>query len=508
MVLDAGDERPGAPGDVRRLARHRAGLARSMRVAPGRRPPTSSARSARPATRSRGAALLPPLAPNARVAILDAGAYGAVMSSTYNARPAGGRGAGGRRTLGRRSATGSRYEALWAGERMPDWLARRVASRLTPEGGQPSALLRRLRGRRALARLAILFERLWPRALAAARRRRAVLCAGAARPAARCCRPGPHARCCSRRLRRSLGLAGPRPARARACRTTAAADRRLELASGLRHRPLSVLTDRPAGWPIRQRWRSGRRIRARARAQIRRLRVGLPRPGLARRDRRALRGGLWSALAAAWRSPAPMRPRAAGAAPSTPDPSAGRPAPGDELQAWITPPAYTGLAPCSSSRKAAPVSVPAGSHLTVSVTGGEGEPDPGAGRPRRAVPGARRRELPGRARPRAGGGRLAVRRDGRELGGLGSLTVVADQPPTVAWTEPPGPAPRGLQTRLPWQATDDYGVAALQAELRLRDAAGRAAAGGHHSAAAAAARRRPRAPASRTSPRIPGPGCR
>jgi len=30
---------------------------------------------------------LPPLAPNARVAILDAGAYGAVMSSAYNARP-------------------------------------------------------------------------------------------------------------------------------------------------------------------------------------------------------------------------------------------------------------------------------------------------------------------------------------------------------------------------------------------------------------------------------------
>ena len=30
---------------------------------------------------------LPPLAPGAQVAILDAGAYGAVMSSTYNARP-------------------------------------------------------------------------------------------------------------------------------------------------------------------------------------------------------------------------------------------------------------------------------------------------------------------------------------------------------------------------------------------------------------------------------------
>jgi diaminopimelate decarboxylase len=31
--------------------------------------------------------LLPLLAPGARVAILDAGAYGAVMSSPYNARP-------------------------------------------------------------------------------------------------------------------------------------------------------------------------------------------------------------------------------------------------------------------------------------------------------------------------------------------------------------------------------------------------------------------------------------
>jgi len=31
--------------------------------------------------------LLPPVAPNACVAVLDAGAYGAVMSSTYNARP-------------------------------------------------------------------------------------------------------------------------------------------------------------------------------------------------------------------------------------------------------------------------------------------------------------------------------------------------------------------------------------------------------------------------------------
>ena len=62
--------------------------------------------------------LLPPLAPGARVAILDAGAYGAVMSSPYNARP---RAAevlvdGAAWTVIRPRQT---LEALWAGEVIP-----------------------------------------------------------------------------------------------------------------------------------------------------------------------------------------------------------------------------------------------------------------------------------------------------------------------------------------------------------------------------------------------------
>ncbi len=61
---------------------------------------------------------MPPLAPGARVAILDAGAYGAVMSSAYNARP---RAAevmvdGETWTVIRERQT---YEDLWAGERLP-----------------------------------------------------------------------------------------------------------------------------------------------------------------------------------------------------------------------------------------------------------------------------------------------------------------------------------------------------------------------------------------------------
>ncbi len=63
---------------------------------------------------------LPPLAADARLAILDVGAYGSVMSSTYNARP----------LAAAVMVDGSRWsvirarqpvEALWEGESVPDW---------------------------------------------------------------------------------------------------------------------------------------------------------------------------------------------------------------------------------------------------------------------------------------------------------------------------------------------------------------------------------------------------
>jgi diaminopimelate decarboxylase len=65
---------------------------------------------------------LPPLRRNARVAILDAGAYGSAMSSTYNARP----------LAAEVMVDGERWsvirarqpvEALWLGESIPDFIA-------------------------------------------------------------------------------------------------------------------------------------------------------------------------------------------------------------------------------------------------------------------------------------------------------------------------------------------------------------------------------------------------
>ena len=64
---------------------------------------------------------MPPLAPGARVAILDTGAYGAVMSSTYNARP----------LAAQVMVDGDRWaiirprqpiERMWADEVVPDWI--------------------------------------------------------------------------------------------------------------------------------------------------------------------------------------------------------------------------------------------------------------------------------------------------------------------------------------------------------------------------------------------------
>jgi uncharacterized protein (TIGR02302 family) len=244
-----------------------------------------------------------------------------------------------------------------------------------------------------------------------------------------------------------------------------AADRRLETRSGLLHRPLSVLTDKPAtadpvGLAL---WQAHA---ARAITQIGRLHVGLPQPGMARRDPRALRYGVLLSLLACLaiaNTDAPARVYAA----VTPSLPVAPGAPATELQAWITPPAYTRIAPIFLKAEGGNVSVPSGSHLTVNVSGGSTAPS---------------LSLNDRTGPFSSldhssfqadwdltrGGHLTVTRDGGTLAAW-TLTVVADQPPTVAWGDNPGRSPSGQETRLPWQVADDYGVSSLQAELRLRD---------------------------------------
>jgi uncharacterized protein (TIGR02302 family) len=243
------------------------------------------------------------------------------------------------------------------------------------------------------------------------------------------------------------------------------ADRRLEQASGLRHQPLAVLHDKPALPGAEGLWAAHV---ARAMAQLDRLRVGWPRPALAARDKRALRAllvvGLAACLVIAGGDAAQRVARALQPA-WVPAPAP----PATQLQAWITPPAYTGLAPLFLKNEGGAVSVPAGSHLTVSVTGGGGEPVLALAGTRHAFQALDAASWQADLELNLGG-QLAVRRGGRELASW-ALTVIADSPPVVSWREPPGVARgemRVPQTRLPWQVSHEYGVSSLNAELHLR----------------------------------------
>ncbi|MGK7865737.1 DUF4175 domain-containing protein [Falsiroseomonas sp. E2-1-a20] len=241
-------------------------------------------------------------------------------------------------------------------------------------------------------------------------------------------------------------------------------DRRLESASGLAHRPLAALADRPAGNdPMALAvWEAHRR---RAAASIRQLRVGLPRPGLARRDPIALRAGLGLALFAALVIAGPEAPERLRRA-LVPDFGLATAAPALRLEAWVTPPGYTGAAPIFLDAAGGDLAVPQGSRLQVALSGGTGgTPDlviGSAATPFRALDA---RSWSAEAQLDHGA-RLVIRRDGFEVAGW-TLTVQADQPPTAQFTDPPARAARGLGLRLPWRAGDDWGVAHLEAQFRL-----------------------------------------
>ncbi len=97
-----GDERPHPPDALRGAPRHPRRCVRRRR-APRAYAPTSSARCARPATTSRSTATCRKRKPGDLLALMTAGAYGAVQAGTYNTRALVARGAGQRRPMGGRS---------------------------------------------------------------------------------------------------------------------------------------------------------------------------------------------------------------------------------------------------------------------------------------------------------------------------------------------------------------------------------------------------------------------
>ena len=243
-------------------------------------------------------------------------------------------------------------------------------------------------------------------------------------------------------------------------------DRRIEQASGLAHRPLATLGDRPARFgpatladgPV---WEAHLR---RTEAGLARLAAGRPRLPVQGQDRAllgALLGGVLVALLLAGRA-APLR-IVSGFWPGLQIPLGPRPV----LQAWITPPDYAGGAPVFLIDPHGRYDVAAGARLTISLTGLETRPAIGLGGDgpvslQRLSTGSwtAQATLPATAR-------VTVRGAGYALADW-DVTVQPAAAPVVSWSAAPGPAPDEPEhARLPWSVKHRYGVRSLVAELRL-----------------------------------------
>ncbi|MEM8988482.1 MAG: TIGR02302 family protein [Pseudomonadota bacterium] len=243
---------------------------------------------------------------------------------------------------------------------------------------------------------------------------------------------------------------------------------RLEEDGGLRHQPLQVLEDAPlaAAPEAETLWRVHTTRAAKA---ARAARVGRPRALVDAADPLRLRVAAGLALVASlYLVGGEAGPRLAEALRPNFDPAAGERV---RLDAWLSPPAYTGAAPIYLARADGAgietAKAPEGSVLSLRVTG--------AARPPRIVYETAEDAVDIAAAAAgpdsyaadidiAASGTLTLR--SRGLGGRWSIDVAPDAAPSAAFAGAPAATERGA-LRLAFSAADDYGVAAARLRLKL-----------------------------------------
>ncbi len=255
-----------------------------------------------------------------------------------------------------------------------------------------------------------------------------------------------------------------------------AARRRIEVVNALAHRPLATLQDELAGgrsdpaalalWELHRR---------RLAERLGRLRVGLPRAGLAARDPFALRGLavlLFAlTLGIGWSDPLDRIERALQPSFSPPPPPVS-----PRLDVWVTPPAYTGQAPiflAAVDPKAGPLKLPENSEVLAQIQGGEGTSALKFG------DSSAKFEAIGEGTFRATGkivtgDRLVVVQNDKEIAAW-PYKLIEDEPPLVAFTRPPSETERHA-LRIDYAASDDYGVSKVELTITRRNQSGEAAA--------------------------------
>lgn len=242
--------------------------------------------------------------------------------------------------------------------------------------------------------------------------------------------------------------------------------RRIELDNKLSHRPFASLADRPfAGQSPAGLWGTHQLRAAQAVALVRPAR---PRPfvaGLDHHARRALVGLLLVIGIAAASNRFGERLDAA----LSPAVFGNMAARNVGLDVWITPPDYTGAPPVILSRTVADdegTEVPEGSKVEARVNGGWATPHLFANGLKLEFDKTAPHDFQITANLLSGN-RLAVTQGWHRLGGW-KISVLPSIAPIISWIEPPAPGDRST-VKLNYTAADQYGLARIEARIRLAD---------------------------------------
>jgi uncharacterized protein (TIGR02302 family) len=250
--------------------------------------------------------------------------------------------------------------------------------------------------------------------------------------------------------------------------------RRLDRNSGESHRPATTVADRIAANQhdavAQALWRAHVE---RALLSARKLKAGWPQPKLSLRDPMALRALVLLLVAVTFFAAGGERIKRVTAAfdwQGVVQPANFR------IDAWVTPPVYTGrppvmlpgLRPGETAQAAGAVQVPVGSQLVVRATGNvrfdivhKGGLVDAAADPKEPLPqGAAERRFTIK-----GNGSAALRGVGSDL--TWTFTAMPDRAPTIALIKDPERQARG-SLRLDYKMEDDYGVVDAQAHFALK----------------------------------------
>ncbi|SED89406.1 TIGR02302 family protein [Bradyrhizobium erythrophlei] len=246
---------------------------------------------------------------------------------------------------------------------------------------------------------------------------------------------------------------------------------RLDRGAGVRHRPATTLSDTLANKDpfALALWQAQRE---RTLASIKRIRAGLPRPRVSLHDPWALRALVIVMLVATYVAAGDER----GLRVATAFDWNGIMAPANvRVDAWVTPPNYTGKPPIilsnankdASAADSTPLAVPAGSTLLVRSSGGTIDVVVGGGVAEVAPEGQAPKGTNERHFKITGDGTAHVRAPAGQP--QWKFTATPDRPPSIALAKDPERQARGA-LQMSYRLEDDYGVTEARAQFAARPA--------------------------------------